>query len=370
MGDFQAQYEKLYNYPFPFLQVQAKRQKLLKLLWEKTEGLTKIIAIIPLNELAGDADSRICCWQAENMIRLAKEINPELKIEYRISYNQQIAIFAIGGPLMRYEVVLDIPYGEREQSYSLLYQIDNLVGEDGTMVVFVNNMIYNLEFKVYISAKKDIEKIKNLIAQSNWKSDGQQGYDELFIDAFVSRKYMVGSILAHQCFSDFCETIDSLFAFKSETELRKKGYNLRQQTKSLRIFISYSHKDKDIVYKLVDALEDSGLNVWIDIKSIDVGDSIVKAVTQGIKEHDLGVMFFSRNYLSSRFSQFEAEQLVQEMITQQKKIFPVKLDEVNVDDILHGMQNYKYYDYIEFPQPQQFAEAVKKKIKRIKESMY
>ena len=263
---------------------------------------------------------------------------------------------------MQYEVVLDLPYGRREKTYRFLFEINQLIKENGALIVFINNMVYNLEFKVFIGATSNIEQVKNLIEQSGWKSDGKQGYNEMFKDAMVLKKYKVTTLPYISDYSYFRELIELQFQFISETELEEKGYHLRERTESLHIFISYSHKDKQFVYPLVEALDDAGLNIWIDRKNIDVGDNILNSIAQGLKEHDLGIVFLSKNYLTSSFSQFELSDLLREMIVQQKNIFPVKLDDVNVEDVFHGLGGYKYYDYTDFPELKQFVVAVKRKL--------
>ncbi len=366
INEYQKRYEELqqrYTEQFSIYPPLLENfSMLLRLLWNKSDGLTKSPVIISLHELTDTADSRIYQGQMEHLIETANDFSPKLKASYQILYNQAIAVLTLGGISVQYEVVLDLPYGQREKTYQFLFEINQLIKENGALIVFINNMVYNLEFKVFISATSNIEQVKKLIEQSGWKSDGKQGYKELFNDAMVLRKYKVTTLPYISNYSYFRELIELQFQFRSETELEEKGYHLRERTESLHIFISYSHKDKQFVYPLVGALDDAGLNVWIDRKNIDVGDNILNSVAQGLKEHDLGIVFLSKNYLTSSFSQFELSDLLREMIVQQKNIFPVKLDDVNVEDVFHGLGGYKYYDYTEFPELEQFVVAVKRKL--------
>jgi hypothetical protein len=47
-----------------------------------------------------------------------------------------------------------------------------------------------------------------------------------------------------------------------------------------KVFISYSHLDTEFVTRLRLDLEGRGADDWIDVKNIDVGDSITESIEQ------------------------------------------------------------------------------------------
>ena len=53
-----------------------------------------------------------------------------------------------------------------------------------------------------------------------------------------------------------------------------------------RVFVSHSSEDEPFVRKLTEALNGHNLNVWLDEKELQVGDSVVAGVSQGLKNAD------------------------------------------------------------------------------------
>ena len=365
MKDYEQEYFRLLSQQIPFPKLQAEWERFLALLWNATAHLTRPITEIPVTDLTDCADWRAYEWQAERMVSLARQIAPDLLIHCKLDYNREKAVFFLGGLPMYYETTLTLSYREREVYYPTLYKIEQLIGEDGIFTAFVNNMIYDLEFKICIGAKKNAEQVKQLVEQTGWEHGTKQGFDQLFMDAVCSRKYMMASVLPHQSYELFCDTLNNLFFFRSEAGLEKAGYNLRSRTETAKIFISYCHKDKEIVYPLVNALQDAGMNVWIDTKDISVGDSILRSITEGLAEHDLGIMFLSKNYLTSRFSKFELDTIMDTLVRTGKPIFPVKVDDVDAEKILFGLSGYKYLDYNTEGDTDEFVKQVRKKITQI-----
>lgn len=90
------------------------------------------------------------------------------------------------------------------------------------------------------------------------------------------------------------------------------------------IFISYSHKDKEYVHKLHDALVNEGFDVWIDDR-IDYGDKWLKAIEKNLDACDAFIIVMSKNSSES--------EMVQNEITRArdlgKQIFPLLLDGKN-----------------------------------------
>ena len=112
-----------------------------------------------------------------------------------------------------------------------------------------------------------------------------------------------------------------------------------------KVFISYCHKDKKIVNAITDCMEESGMNLWIDKKSIDYGENLSAAIASGIAECDLAVLFLSTGYSNSQYAKFELQNIVCDMIQKRIRWFIVKLDQVDVQEILPVLSNYKYYDF-------------------------
>lgn len=91
-------------------------------------------------------------------------------------------------------------------------------------------------------------------------------------------------------------------------------------------------------------MREEGLNFWIDEQDIDFGEQIVPAILQGIAESDLSVLFISNATLSSKFSKFEIKTVVSAMLERDLKWLIVRLNDVNPEDILPSLGQYKYFN--------------------------
>jgi predicted nucleotide-binding protein len=60
-----------------------------------------------------------------------------------------------------------------------------------------------------------------------------------------------------------------------------------------KVFISYSHSDKDWARRFAETLEHSGLEVWFDEFNIKAGQPLVEALENGLRESDAVVLLIS-----------------------------------------------------------------------------
>ncbi len=90
------------------------------------------------------------------------------------------------------------------------------------------------------------------------------------------------------------------------------------------IFISYSHKDKDYVHRLQDALQNEGFEVWIDDR-IDYGDEWPKVVARNLDASDGVIVVLSNNSYESDMVQNEVTRAREK----HKPIFPLLLEGEN-----------------------------------------
>ena len=152
------------------------------------------------------------------------------------------------------------------------------------------------------------------------------------------------------------------FWFSEKSTLNRLGYDYSANSKRKKLFVSYSHDDKKIVYSITDKLENYGIDLWIDKKSIEFGDNITRSICSGINESDLAILFLSKNIIRSNFSQFELENIVSNMIKKSMGWFIVKLDDVNVEDIMPSLSNYLYYDFNDDNDIDKLIETIIKRI--------
>ena len=74
-----------------------------------------------------------------------------------------------------------------------------------------------------------------------------------------------------------------------------------------KVFISYSHQDADKEWRrdFVDALEQQGVDVWLDEQRIRPGDSISDAIESGLRGSDTIIYLINPESVKSAYLYFE-----------------------------------------------------------------
>ena len=104
-----------------------------------------------------------------------------------------------------------------------------------------------------------------------------------------------------------------------------------------KVFLSYTHDDKDFVSSLCSDLEGRGADVWIDEKNIDVGDSISKAVEEGISSSDYVCLVLSPSSVKRTWVQREYRAALALQLSSTGKhprIFPIITEKVDIPLLL------------------------------------
>jgi hypothetical protein len=82
----------------------------------------------------------------------------------------------------------------------------------------------------------------------------------------------------------------------------------------MRVFLSYSHEDEDIVEAVATWLRRKDLDIWIAKWSLTPGDSLIAKVGEGIESSDRLVVFLSPASVASKWVQTEvANGLIMEL---------------------------------------------------------
>ncbi len=111
------------------------------------------------------------------------------------------------------------------------------------------------------------------------------------------------------------------------------------QKKNERIFIIYSHKDKEFADKVKYDLRKSRYIATVDTDVINVGDEINKIVSQAILKSDILLFIISVNSNKSKFVKKEFEKAV----SASKKILPIVIDKNS--EIPSDISNILYADF-------------------------
>ncbi|MBO5935740.1 MAG: TIR domain-containing protein [Clostridia bacterium] len=91
------------------------------------------------------------------------------------------------------------------------------------------------------------------------------------------------------------------------------------------IFISYAHKDSDVVLNIIDAMHKAGFNIWYD-KGIEIGSEWPEYIAEKLIGCECFIAFMSKNYLASHNCRRE----VNLAIKKHKEILVIYLEDVEL----------------------------------------
>ena len=69
----------------------------------------------------------------------------------------------------------------------------------------------------------------------------------------------------------------------------------------MKVFISHSSKDHDFVMLLAEKLRKDLIDIWVDEWELQVGDSIVQKIDEGIKKSSFLIIVFSKYSIKSNW---------------------------------------------------------------------
>jgi len=338
-----------------FIDTESDIKKLLS-----SHNIEEFRIVIAFSEVEYFNDVRILEYSC---IKICNYLSQFVEHQYFICYSQNIIILVKRGIEMKSKFTIEIPYGERSKYFRFIYEINQLVDNDGVVAVFVNNNPYQLQSLLVIQTHTKEDKIKELIFNSKLQVINNKGLDELLEEQYF-RKW-INFILSPQLgFESVCALIASRYYFAEKDTLKSKGYDFIDVLRK-KVFISYCHSNKELVLDVVDKLEQSGVNLWIDKKNISVGEHILEAVLSGINESHLAIFFLSKDTLQSAFAKYEVKNIMQDVIYRAKNWYIIKIDDVNPNEILPGLGQFLYYDLLLNPNPDLLIKDILNKIKSI-----
>ena len=94
-----------------------------------------------------------------------------------------------------------------------------------------------------------------------------------------------------------------------------------------KIFICHNSKDHDFVFKLISKMKKEQIVIWIDDWEIDIGDSIIEKVNEGLEASDFLIAIISENSIESNWVKRELNSTLQRQLNDRDiTILPVLLD--------------------------------------------
>lgn len=261
------------------------------------------------------------------------------------------------------EITLIFPYEEYDHYLPVIKKINDLVSVDGSMSVFANNVPFNLEAGIFITTTSNFEDIINLAKKNNMEFDYSRGLNEI-LKGMAQRQYNMIGLIPELSETEIESMLRPIFLFSSKSDFEKEGFEFSKFSKK-KIFVSYCHKNKVVVRDIIDNLRSYGLDFWIDEEQIDVGDRLMERIDKGMREADIPMVFLSNATKESMYAKHELQTFFSQIIYQtgdRKNWYIVKLDDVNPNDILLGLGDFKYFD-VEANDINELADSLKRKLK-------
>ncbi|WP_049936322.1 toll/interleukin-1 receptor domain-containing protein [Haloplanus natans] len=93
------------------------------------------------------------------------------------------------------------------------------------------------------------------------------------------------------------------------------------------VFISHANEDKDaVVDALAQQLEALGVDVWYDDDQIQIGDSLMDSLDEGLSGSQYGVIVLSENFIDKNWPESELKALMQRFQQDDVGIMPLRYE--------------------------------------------
>lgn len=266
-----------------------------------------------------------------------------IDVGHIIYYTQNNICFYRSSDDITYKFTLEIPYAQRDMYFDFIIKFNNLIPRDGYCTIFYSNIPYNLKIYLVAETSENFDELNTIIQDSKLVNTTDKDVEEFLLE-MSDRKWDSFALPSNndERIRIFFETA---FAFTTDSVLKEQGYNLDINHVRKKLFISYTHKDAQIVNDVVVAMSSAGTNTWYDKQEIDYGDNLLEKISTGLRECDLHLFFISNNTLTANFAKHELNAIMNQIINHRAKWFIVRLDAVNPNDIYMGLGGYRYFDF-------------------------
>ncbi|EQB3644714.1 toll/interleukin-1 receptor domain-containing protein [Raoultella ornithinolytica] len=126
------------------------------------------------------------------------------------------------------------------------------------------------------------------------------------------------------------------------------------------VFLSHNSKDKPFVRKLADSLRSEGHIVWIDEAEINIGDSLIEKIRDGLDKVDFVAAILSEHSIASAWVQRELDISSNREIAEKRVILlPLMLQHIDLPGFLKGKK------YGDFTTEENYEQSLKELLKAL-----
>lgn len=266
---------------------------------------------------------------------------------------------------LRKSYYFEIPYGRYDIWCKPCFEINKIVGQGGMVVLYVSNIPYYLKsFMLIECVDNEEEEVKVYCKNQGIELKYDKGNIE-FLSEMGNRMWNSHSFFPTNDFTYFKIHYEAMFEFQPESKLNELGYYWNHEQFRPSVFISYTWKNSDIVDNFSDNLQEHGVNIFIDKKSIDFGDHILESILAGLKECSLALFFISEDFKESIMAKNELKSIWNEVLNGKKEWILIKLDDVNPNDIFYSLNQIKWFDYRTAGE-EELIKVIKRKLEEVR----
>ena len=276
--------------------------------------------------------------QIKNVLEFKYNINAL----FLIRYNDRQKVLFMSLPNKEF-LNFEIPYYKREEYFEFIYKVNQNIERDGCVIWFVNNNIYSLKSYIYIETERvaEIRKIAKVYKVKE-KSIGKS--IEYYISELPEKKWNISNLLLDTTLEEIKNMEKDLYFFKSKCDMEASGYIIDDNYE--KVFLSYSYKDRDVIEEFQDKLKLKGIPIWKDEYDIKFGESITERIDEAMRECKIILLCVSENTKNSFYANEEVRTSYKNyLLSKEKSVITVVLDDSDPKDIITGLSNYKYVRY-------------------------
>jgi hypothetical protein len=117
-----------------------------------------------------------------------------------------------------------------------------------------------------------------------------------------------------------------------------KDWDDIENPNKIKLFLCHDSTDKEYVEKVYGELLWKSFDPWLDKAKLELGDSLIEKISDGLNKADFAIIFISKHFLSNdKWVKYELHSLITKQVSENRKvIFPiwVDIDESDLKDHL------------------------------------